>query len=62
MWWQPILCSHWHCILAAHMAHWDWEDASWQELLEQMLGMSPAQIQALLWDGDKFGHGVIMGN
>ena len=44
------------------MAHWDWEDASWRELLEQMLGMSPAQIQALLWDGDKFGHGVIMGN
>ncbi|XP_068819241.1 protein EOLA1-like [Capricornis sumatraensis] len=61
MWWQPILCSHWHCILAAHIAHRDWEDASWRELLEQMLGMSPAQIQALLWDGDKFGHGVIMG-
>ena len=31
-------------------------------LLEQRLGMSPAQIQALLLDGDKFGHGVITGN
>ncbi|KAB0372355.1 hypothetical protein FD755_016147 [Muntiacus reevesi] len=31
-----------------------------RELLEQRLGMSPAQIQALLQGGDKFGHGVIV--
>ncbi|XP_010852345.1 PREDICTED: protein CXorf40A-like, partial [Bison bison bison] len=48
-----------HCLLAVHMVHWDWEDAAWQELLEQRLGMSPAQIQALLQDGDKFGRRVI---
>ena len=43
------------------MVHWDWEDAAWQELLEQRLGMSPTQILALLQDGDKFGHRVIVG-
>ena len=32
---------------------------SWRELLEQRLGMSPAQIQALLQDREKSGHGVI---
>ncbi|KAB0372356.1 hypothetical protein FD755_016148 [Muntiacus reevesi] len=26
------------------------------------LGMNPTQIQALLWDGDQFGHEVITGN
>ena len=62
MCWQPMLCGHWHCTLAVHIAHRSWEDASWWELLEQRLGMSPAQIQALLLDGDKFGHGVITGN
>lgn len=62
MCWQPTLCGHWHCTLAVHIAHRDWEDASWQELLEQRLGMSPTQIQALLLDGDKFGHRVITGN
>uniref|UniRef100_A0A4W2H1J8 Protein CXorf40A-like n=2 Tax=Bos indicus x Bos taurus TaxID=30522 RepID=A0A4W2H1J8_BOBOX len=59
MCWQPTLCGHRHCTLAVHIAHRDWEDASWRELLEQRLGMSPTQIQALLLDGDKFGHGVI---
>ncbi|OWJ99313.1 hypothetical protein Celaphus_00010074, partial [Cervus elaphus hippelaphus] len=43
-----------------HMAHRDWEEAAWRELLEQRLGMSPTQIQALLQDGVKFSHGVIM--
>ncbi|XDA90673.1 hypothetical protein R6Z07F_020279 [Ovis aries] len=45
--------------LAVHIRHWDWEDVDWQKLLEQRLGMSPAQIQALLQDREKFGHGVI---
>ena len=59
--WRPMLRSHQHCTLAVHIAHRDWEDEAWRELLEQRLGMSPAQIQALLQDRDKFGRGVIAG-
>ncbi|KAB0344213.1 hypothetical protein FD754_021139 [Muntiacus muntjak] len=59
--WRPMLRSHQHCTLAVHIAHRDWEDEAWRELLEQRLGMNPAQIQALLRDGDKFGRGVIAG-
>uniref|UniRef100_A0A4W2HL64 Protein CXorf40A-like n=1 Tax=Bos indicus x Bos taurus TaxID=30522 RepID=A0A4W2HL64_BOBOX len=59
--WRPVLRGHQHCTLAVHIARRDWEDAAWRELLEQRLGMSPAQIQALLRDGDKFGRGVIAG-
>ncbi|XP_040121529.1 uncharacterized protein CXorf40 homolog [Oryx dammah] len=59
--WRPVLRGHQHCTLAVHIAHRDWEDEAWWELLEQRLGMSPAQIQALLQDGDKFGRGVIAG-
>ena len=51
--WRPVLRGHQHCTLAVHIARRDWEDAAWRELLEQRLGMSPAQIQALLRDGDK---------
>ncbi|KAB0354118.1 hypothetical protein FD755_023193, partial [Muntiacus reevesi] len=37
-------------------------ERQWQpELLEQRLGISPAQIQALLQDRDKFGLRVIAG-
>ncbi|KAB0337399.1 hypothetical protein FD755_023974 [Muntiacus reevesi] len=43
-----------HCTLAVHIEHWDWEDVAWMELLEQSLGMSPAHIQALMLDRDKF--------
>ncbi|CAI9181380.1 unnamed protein product [Rangifer tarandus platyrhynchus] len=49
--WQPMLRSHQHYTLAVHMTHRDWEDVAWRELLEQRLGMSPTQIQALLRDG-----------
>lgn len=59
--WQPMLRGHQHYTLAIHMAHRDWEDLAWWELLEQRLGMSPTQIQALLRDGVKFSHGVIVG-
>ncbi|OWJ99041.1 hypothetical protein Celaphus_00009621 [Cervus elaphus hippelaphus] len=55
--WRPMLRGHEHCTLAVHIAHRDWEDEAWRELLEQRLGMSPTQIQALLRDGDKFGRG-----
>lgn len=56
-----MLHDHWHCTLAIHIAHWDWVDVAWRELLGQRLRMSLAQIQALLRDGDKFGRGVIAG-
>ncbi|CAM9188637.1 unnamed protein product, partial [Rangifer tarandus platyrhynchus] len=59
MWWRPMLCGPGiHYTMAVHMAHRDWEDVAWRELLEQRLGMSPTQIQALLRDGVKFSHGV----
>ncbi|XDA91009.1 hypothetical protein R6Z07F_020277 [Ovis aries] len=48
-------------VKTVEMWYWDWEDVDWQKLLEQRLGMSPAQIQALLQDREKFGHGVIGG-
>ena len=35
--------------------------AAWREVLEQRLAMSPAKIQVLLWDRDKFDLGVIAG-
>ncbi|XP_043752734.1 EOLA-like protein [Cervus elaphus] len=60
-WWWPVLCGHCHCALAIHIAHWDSEDSAWWEMLEQRLGMSPAQTQALLQDRDKFSCGVIVG-
>ncbi|XP_034806537.1 protein EOLA1 isoform X4 [Pan paniscus] len=39
----------------------NWEGDAWQELLVERLGMTPAQIQALLREGEKFGRGVIAG-
>ncbi|KAJ8795487.1 hypothetical protein J1605_018268 [Eschrichtius robustus] len=59
--WRPVLSGHRHRTLAVHIARRDWEDAAWRELLAERLGMSPAQIQALLRDGEKFGRGVIAG-
>ncbi|XP_057393900.1 protein EOLA2 isoform X2 [Balaenoptera acutorostrata] len=59
--WRPVLSGHRHRTLAVHIARRDWEDAAWRELLSERLGMSPAQIQALLRDGEKFGRGVIAG-
>lgn len=59
--WRPLLRSHQHCTIAIHIAHRDWEDASWLELLLERLGRTPAQIQALLQEGEKYGRGVIAG-
>ncbi|XP_074215543.1 protein EOLA1 isoform X2 [Camelus bactrianus] len=59
--WRPLLSGHRHRTLAMHIAHRDWEDTAWRELLVERLGMTPAQIQALLQDGEKFGRGVIAG-
>ncbi|XP_003803959.2 protein CXorf40A-like [Otolemur garnettii] len=59
--WCPLLSSHRNRTIAIHIAHRDWEDDAWRELLVERLGMTPAQIQALLWEGEKFGRGVVAG-
>lgn len=59
--WRPLLRNYQHGTIAIHIAVRDWEDASWRELLRQRLGMTPAQIQALLQEGEKYGRGVIAG-
>ncbi|XP_057575346.1 protein EOLA2 isoform X1 [Hippopotamus amphibius kiboko] len=59
--WRPVLSGHRHRTLAVHVARRDWEDAAWRELLVERLGMSPAHVQALLRDGEKFGRGVVAG-
>nr|XP_037845183.1 protein EOLA2 isoform X2 [Chlorocebus sabaeus] len=59
--WRPLLSSQRNRTIAVHIAHRDWDDDTWQELLVERLGMTPAQIQALLRKGEKFGRGVIAG-
>jgi len=59
--WRPLLSSHRTCTVAVHIAHRDWEDGAWRTLLAERLGMAPAQIQALLRAGEKYGRGVIAG-
>ncbi|XP_004417007.1 PREDICTED: protein CXorf40A-like [Odobenus rosmarus divergens] len=59
--WRPLLSGHRNCTIAVHIAHRDWEDTSWRRLLVERLGMAPAQIQALLREGEKYGRGVIAG-
>ncbi|XP_006944138.3 protein EOLA2 isoform X2 [Panthera pardus] len=59
--WRPLLSSHRNRTIAIHIAHRDWEDTAWRELLAERLGMTPAQIQALLLEGEKYGRGVIAG-
>ncbi|XP_011936981.1 PREDICTED: protein CXorf40A homolog isoform X5 [Cercocebus atys] len=59
--WHPLLSSQRNRTIAVHMAHRDWDDDAWQELLVERLGMTPAEIQALLRKGEKFGRGVIAG-
>ncbi|XP_030790119.1 protein CXorf40A homolog isoform X2 [Rhinopithecus roxellana] len=59
--WRPLLSSQRYRTIAVHIAHRDWDDDAWQELLVERLGMTPAQIQALLRKGEKFGRGVIAG-
>ncbi|KAM9577097.1 protein EOLA1-like isoform 1-T2 [Trichechus inunguis] len=59
--WRPLLSGHCNRTLAVHIAHRDWEDNAWRELLLDRLGMTPAQVQALIRDGERFGRGVIAG-
>ncbi|XP_033616010.1 protein CXorf40B homolog isoform X2 [Fukomys damarensis] len=57
--WRPLLRSQESRTIAIHIAHRDWEDDSWWQLLVERLGMSPEQVQALLQKGERFGRGVI---
>ncbi|GCB80551.1 hypothetical protein scyTo_0016247 [Scyliorhinus torazame] len=59
--WRPLLADLQDCTLAIHVAHKDWEDLGWRDILTQTLGMSHSQIQSLLDEGEKFGRGVIVG-
>ncbi|XP_052596487.1 protein EOLA1 [Peromyscus californicus insignis] len=59
--WRPLLRSHQKCTIAIHIAHRDWEDDAWQEVLIERLGMTLTQIQTLLQEGEKYGRGVIAG-
>ncbi|KAL1765799.1 hypothetical protein HispidOSU_029737 [Sigmodon hispidus] len=59
--WCPLLKSHQKCTIAIHIAHKDWEDDVWQEVLVKRLGMTLTQIQTLLQEGEKYGRGVIAG-
>ncbi|XP_029416200.1 uncharacterized protein CXorf40 homolog [Nannospalax galili] len=59
--WCPVLSSHQKRTIAIHIAHKDWEDDSWRELLVERLGMNLMQIQALLQEGERYGRGVIAG-
>lgn len=44
-----------------HIAHRDWEDKAWKQLLLERLGINHTQTQALRQDGEKFERGVITG-
>ncbi|KAM6427023.1 protein EOLA1-like isoform 1-T4 [Liasis olivaceus] len=59
--WRPVLASHQAGTVAVHIAFKDWEDESWKDILLNQLGWTPAQIEDLLAEGEKFGRGVIAG-
>lgn len=59
--WRPLLSSHQKCTMAIHIAHRDWEDEAWRQLLVERLGMTLMQIQALLQEGERYGRGVVAG-
>ncbi|XP_078063363.1 protein EOLA1 isoform X2 [Mustelus asterias] len=58
--WRPLLADLQDCTLAIHIAHKDWEDLGWRDILAHTLGMSQSQIQSLLDEGERFGRGVIV--
>ncbi|XP_067852802.1 protein EOLA1 [Heptranchias perlo] len=59
--WRPLLAELRNCTLAIHIAHKDWEDLEWRDILTHALGMNQSQVQSLLDEGEKFGRGVIVG-
>ncbi|KAI5141281.1 Protein Eola1 [Manis pentadactyla] len=56
--WHPLLSGYCSCTIAIHTAVRDWEDATWTKLLVDRLGVTPAQLEALLREGEKYGRGV----
>ncbi|XP_057351651.1 uncharacterized protein LOC130681896 isoform X2 [Manis pentadactyla] len=59
--WHPLLSGYRSCTIAIHIAVRDWEDATWRKLLVDRLGVTPAQLEALLREGEKYGRGVVAG-
>ncbi|KAL8180841.1 UNVERIFIED_CONTAM: Protein CXorf40A [Gekko kuhli] len=59
--WRPMLAEYKSCTLAIHIAFKDWDDITWKDILGNRLGMTPAEIEELLYEGEKFGRGVIAG-
>ncbi|XP_054852460.1 protein EOLA1-like [Eublepharis macularius] len=59
--WRPLLAEYKACTLAVHIAFKDWDDTTWKDILGNRLGMTPPQIEELLYKGEKFGRGVIAG-
>ncbi|XP_072240076.1 protein EOLA1 [Leuresthes tenuis] len=59
--WRPLLAPLEHQTLAVHVAWRDWEGEEWRAVLGGLLGMSGAQIQALLDSGERFSRGVVAG-
>ncbi|XP_070684384.1 protein EOLA1 [Pempheris klunzingeri] len=59
--WRPLLAPMESRTLAVHIAQRDWEGEEWRAVLSGPLGMSCAQIQALLESGERFGRGVVAG-
>ncbi|KAI5935138.1 Protein EOLA1 [Manis javanica] len=58
---HPLLSGYCSCTIAIHIAIRDWEDATWRKLLVDRLGMTPAQLEALRREGEKYGRGVVAG-
>ncbi|MBN3301228.1 protein EOLA1 isoform X2 [Amia ocellicauda] len=59
--WRPLLSELRNCTMAVQIAQKDWEDSEWREMLTGPLGMSPAQVEELLDEGERFGRGIIAG-
>lgn len=51
-----LVSSQGKSTITTHIAHRDWEDALWRELLLERLGWNPRQIQALLLEGRSMGE------
>ncbi|XP_015263864.1 PREDICTED: protein CXorf40A homolog isoform X2 [Gekko japonicus] len=56
-----MLAEYKSCTLAIHIAFKDWDDITWKDFLRNRLGMTSPEIEELLYEGEKFGRGVIAG-
>ncbi|XP_025935524.1 protein CXorf40A-like isoform X2 [Apteryx rowi] len=59
--WRPLLAACAGRTVAVHIALQDWEGDAWRDILLHRVGMTPAQLQRLLEEGEKFGRGVVAG-